>query len=319
MKKILITGVAGFIGSHACDFFLNKKYKVIGIDNLLTGSLKNIEHNFNNKNFVFVKHDICNKIPIIDKIDFILHFASPASPQDYLKFPIKTLRIGSLGTENVLKLGLKNKSTVLVASTSEIYGDPLVHPQSEDYYGNVNTVGPRSVYDEAKRYLEALTTAYKNKKKLDIRIVRIFNTFGPRMRVNDGRAIPNFINQALRNENFTVYGDGLQTRSFCFIDDTLNGIYKLLKSNYQMPVNIGNPTEISIIKLVDIIKDLINCNSKIEFKKLPDNDPKVRRPRIDLAKKKLNWSPKIEFKDGLKTTIKYYSKLFDLEKSKNIY
>lgn len=314
MKKILITGVAGFIGSHASDFFLEKKYKVIGIDNFLTGSLKNIEHNFNNKNFVFIEHDICNKITVKDKIDFILHFASPASPKDYLKFPIKTLRIGSLGTENVLKLGLKNKSTVLLASTSEIYGDPLVHPQSEDYFGNVNTVGPRSVYDEAKRYLEALATAYKNKKKLDIRIVRIFNTFGPRMRVNDGRAIPNFINQALRNENFTVYGDGLQTRSFCYIDDTLNGIYKLLKSNYQMPINIGNPTEISIIKLVDIIKDLINCNSNIEFKKLPVSDPKVRRPKINLAKKKLNWSPKIELKEGLIPTIKYYSKLFNLEK-----
>ena len=231
MKKILITGCCGFIGSHLCDYFIKKNYYIIGIDNLLTGSIENIKHLEFNKNFKFLNSDVCNEIKLKEKIDFILHFASTASPVDYLKFPIKTLQIGSVGTENVLKLGVQNRATVLVASTSEVYGDPLEHPQNESYFGNVNPIGPRGVYDEAKRYLEAMTIAYKKKLNLDIRIVRIFNTYGPRMRKNDGRAIPNFINQKLNKENITIYGDGLQTRSFCYISDTISGIYKLLETN----------------------------------------------------------------------------------------
>ena len=306
MNSILISGAAGFIGSHLCDFFLKKQFKVIAIDNFMTGSMKNINHNFKNKNFSFIEHDVCDEIEIKEKIDYILHFASPASPRDYLKYPIETLRIGSQGTENVLQLGEKNKAKVLVASTSEVYGDPLEHPQSENYYGNVNPVGPRGVYDEAKRYLEALTTAYKNKKNLDVRIARIFNTYGPRMRKNDGRAIPNFITQALNNENFTVYGDGTQTRSFCYIDDTIEGIYKLIKSEYQLPMNIGNPIEHTINELVLIIKELVGSKSIIVNKQLPINDPKVRNPRIDLAKNILDWEPKVDIYTGLKRTINYY-------------
>ena len=257
LTSILVTGCCGFIGSNICEFLLRKKYKVIGIDNLLTGKIENIGNIIKNQNFKFIEHDICDPIDINLNIDKILHFASTASPKDYLQYPIKTLQIGSKGTENILDLGLKKKATVLVASTSEIYGDPLEHPQKETYYGNVNPIGPRGVYDEAKRYLEALTMAYHSKKKLDTKIVRIFNTYGPKMRINDGRAIPNFINQALKNENFTVYGSGNQTRSFCYIDDTISGIYKLLNSNYNLPVNIGNPSEYSINELIEIKKKMM--------------------------------------------------------------
>ena len=294
MNSILISGAAGFIGSHLCDFFLKKQFKVIAIDNFMTGSMKNINHNLKNKNFSFIEHDICNPIEIKNKLDYILHFASPASPIDYLNNPIKTLRIGSTGTENMLNLAYENNCTILVASTSEIYGDPLEHPQKEPYFGNVNPIGPRGVYDEAKRYLEALTVAFKNVKDLDVRIVRIFNTYGPRMRKNDGRAIPNFINQALNNKNITVFGNGEQTRSFCYIDDTVEGIYKLLISNYKLPVNIGNPKEYSINDLVKVIKSKINTNSK-QFIGFTENDPKTRKPSIDLAMNILQWEPKLVF------------------------
>ncbi len=309
MKTVLITGVAGFIGSHLCDYYLNKNYRVIGIDNFLTGSLKNIKQNLHNDNFTFIEHDICKKIQIDEKIDYVLHFASPASPLDYLKFPIKTLRIGSIGTENMLDLAILKKARILVASTSEVYGDPLEHPQKETYYGNVNPIGPRGVYDEAKRYLEALTVAYHNKKKLDTRIVRIFNTYGPRMRTNDGRAIPNFINQALNKQSLTVYGDGSQTRSFCYIDDTVDGIAKLLSSDFYSPVNIGNPVEYSIYDLASTIMKLIPNNNNIIYKKLPENDPRVRKPDIDLAIKILNWIPKTDLKTGLVNTINFYNNL----------
>ena len=314
MKTILITGSCGFLGSHLCDFYLSKNYKVIGIDNLLTGSIENILHINSNPNFKFYEIDVCNEINLNDKIDYILHFASPASPIDYLKYPLKTLRIGSVGTENILNLALKKKSIILVASTSEIYGDPLEHPQSESYFGNVNPIGPRGVYDEAKRYLEAMTMAYKRKKKLNIRIVRIFNTYGPRMRINDGRAIPNFINQALSGNNITIYGDGSQTRSFCYIDDTITGISKLLESNFQFPVNIGNPDEYSIQELSKIICSQIPSNSKIVYKELPENDPKVRKPNISLAKKILGWSPKINLHNGLIKTTTYFKNLHNFKK-----
>ena len=304
--KYLITGCCGFIGSNSCEFILKKGNNVIGIDNLLTGKIKNIEHLLENENFKFIEHDVCSPISIDTKIDKILHFASTASPKDYLKYPLKTLRTGSIGTENVLKLGLKNNATVLVASSSEIYGDPLEHPQTESYYGNVNTVGPRAVYDEAKRYLEALSAAYLRKWNLDIKIVRIFNTYGPKMRAKDGRAIPNFINQALKNEDITIYGDGSQTRSFCYIDDTVNGIYTFLHSSYNYPINIGNPSENSIIELAKKIIKLTSSSSKLSFEKLPENDPKVRRPDINLAKDVLNWHPKTKLDDGLKKTIDYF-------------
>ena len=313
MKTILITGAAGFIGSHLCDFFL-KHNKVIGIDNFITGSRKNISYQLDNENFTFIEHDICKQLKIQKKIDYILHFASPASPVDYMKFPIETLRTNSLGTENILELGLKNNATVLVASTSEVYGDPLIHPQNESYFGNVNPVGPRSVYDEAKRYLEAITMAYNRKKKLNTRIVRIFNTYGPRMRVNDGRAIPNFINQCINKKNLTIYGDGSQTRSFCYISDTVTGINSLLKTNYHNPINIGNPDEFTINELAKKIITILNPKTKITFKKLPINDPKVRRPEISLAKSILNWQPVIDLNEGLELTIDYYNKLYNFKK-----
>lgn len=314
MKKILITGCSGFIGSHLTDFYLKKKYQVIGVDNLMTGSIENVKHNLNNKNFIFIEHDIRKELNIDKKIDYILHFASPASPNDYLNFPIETMQIGSIGTENILNIGVKNNCRTVVASTSEVYGDPLVHPQNELYFGNVNPIGPRGVYDEAKRYLEALTMAYKKIKDLNIGIVRIFNTYGPRMRINDGRAIPNFINQAMKNNNFTIYGDGHQTRSFCYISDTVQGINKLLKSNYPNPINIGNPTEYSILELTNIIKRLLKSKSNSVFSKLPENDPKVRRPDISLAKKTLEWEPKVNLIDGLNSTIKYYKNLYNFKK-----
>lgn len=306
MKKILISGCCGFIGSNLCEFLIKKNYKIIGIDNLMTGNLNNISNIINNSNFKFIKHDICNEINIDDDIDYILHFASPASPADYLKFPIKTLQIGSRGTENMLNIALQKKAVILVASTSEIYGDPLEHPQKESYYGNVNPIGPRGVYDEAKRYLEALTMAYNRKFNLQTKIVRIFNTYGSKMRVKDGRAIPNFINQALNNNNFSVYGDGNQTRSFTYIDDTVEGIYKLMLSNYSDPFNIGNPVENSINELIELIKNIIPCNSKIEYLELPENDPKIRKPDIDKAFKLLKWKPKTKLSDGLLKTIEYF-------------
>ena len=306
MERILVTGCCGFIGSNICDFLIKKKYSVIGIDNLLTGRLENLNKFINNKNFQFIKHEVCNEIKIERKIDKILHFASTASPKDYLKFPIKTLQIGSIGAEKILKLGLKKKATVLVASTSEVYGDPLEHPQSESYFGNVNPVGPRAVYDEAKRYMEAISMAYHKKKKLDIRIARIFNTYGPRMRKNDGRAIPSFINQALNNEDYTVFGTGKQTRSFCYVSDLVNGIYKLLKTDYNNPVNLGNPNEKSILELIKILNKLIKNDNKLNYLKLPENDPKIRQPDIKLAKEILKWYPKVSLEDGLKKTIMYY-------------
>ena len=308
-KSLLITGVAGFLGSHLCDLFLKKKFKVFGIDNLITGDLINVKHNINNKNFKFINHDVCDEIFLNEKIDYILHFASPASPQDYLNYPIETLRIGSKGTENVLSFAKKNNATILLASTSEIYGDPDEHPQSESYFGNVNPIGPRGVYDEAKRYLEAMSMAYFRKFNLNIKIARIFNTYGPRMRKNDGRAIPNFINQSINRKKYTLYGDGNQTRSFCYVSDTTEGIFKLLFSNYNNPVNIGNPDEYTLNQLLKLINQINNYNNEIIFKKLPENDPKRRKPDISLAKKILNWQPKISLRDGLIKTIDYYNNL----------
>ena len=306
MKNLMVTGSCGFLGSHLCQFYLERGYNVIGIDNLLTGCLDNIREFEDEPNFTFIEHDVRSKINFEDKLDYILHFASPASPSDYLKFPIETLQIGANGTQNIIDLALKNNSTVLVASTSEIYGDPLIHPQSESYYGNVNPIGPRGVYDEAKRYLEALTMAYQKKKNLNAKIVRIFNTYGPKMRADDGRAIPNFINQSINNNDFTVYGNGNQTRSFCYVDDTLEGINKLLFSNYNLPVNIGNDSEYTILELIKTIKAIRKTNSKITYKPLPENDPKVRKPDISLAKKILNWRPKVDLEKGLIKTFDYF-------------
>ena len=308
-KRVLITGVAGFIGSHLAEYFLKKDYEVIGIDNLLTGDINNLNNFINNKSFDFIEHDICKKLNLKFNLDYILHFASPASPKDYLKYPIKTLRIGAIGTENILNLAVKKKSIILLASTSEVYGDPTEHPQKENYFGNVNPVGPRGVYDEAKRYLEAITIAYHKKYSLDTKIARIFNTYGPRMRVNDGRAIPNFINQILNNEPLTIYGDGLQTRSFCYIDDTINGIYNLVNSNYNYPVNIGNPKESTLLELIEIIEKLTSKKKIVKFFPLPENDPKKRKPDIKLAKSLFNWEPKVKLNQGLKSTIEYYKNL----------
>ena len=308
-KTILVTGAAGFIGSHLCDYLISKNYKVIGIDNLITGSIKNLSQLEDNINFEFLNIDITKDFKIKKKIDYILHFASPASPLDYLKIPLDTLRVGSLGTENVLKIALKNNSRILIASTSEVYGDPLVHPQTEEYFGNVDPVGPRGVYDEAKRFQEALTTAYHTFHGLDIRIARIFNTYGSRMRINDGRAIPAFIGQILRNESLTVFGNGSQTRSFCFVDDMVEGIYKLLHSNYTKPMNLGNPEEIA---LIDFAKEIINLggsDNKIVFKPLPINDPVKRKPDITKAKEILNWQPKVSRKKGLENTLNYFKTL----------
>ena len=308
-KNVLITGAAGFLGSNLCDYFLSKKYKVIGIDNLITGSLKNLSNLKSNSDFEFREIDITHDFKIDDSIDYILHFASPASPIDYLQIPLETLRVGSLGTENVLKIALKNKARILIASTSEVYGDPLEHPQREEYFGNVDPVGPRGVYDEAKRFQEALTTAYHTYYKVDIRIARIFNTYGSRMRVNDGRAIPAFMGQVLRGESLTVFGNGSQTRSFCYIDDMIEAIYKLLHSNYTKPMNLGNPDEIALIDIANEIISLGGNNNKIIFKPLPINDPIKRKPDITKAMNILNWKPIVSRKKGLENTLNYFRSL----------
>ena len=309
MKRVLITGGAGFLGSHLCDRFIKEGYHVIGMDNLITGDLKNIEHLFPLKEFEFYNHDVSKFIHIPGQLDYILHFASPASPIDYLKIPIQTLKVGSLGTHNCLGLALAKKARILVASTSEVYGDPLVHPQTENYWGNVNPVGPRGVYDEAKRFQEAITMAYHTFHGVETRIVRIFNTYGPRMRLNDGRALPAFIGQALRGEDMTVFGDGSQTRSFCYVDDLVEGIYRLLLSDYSMPVNIGNPHEISLKDFAEEIIKLTGTTQKIIYKELPTDDPKQRQPDITKAKELLGWQPKVNRAEGLKITYEYFKNL----------
>ncbi|MEN3323826.1 UDP-glucuronic acid decarboxylase family protein [Mariniflexile soesokkakense] len=313
MKKVLITGAAGFLGSHLSDRFIKEGYKVIGMDNFITGDKKNIEHLLNNSSFEFIEHDVTEYIQIDGDLDYILHFASPASPIDYLKIPIQTLKVGSLGTHNLLGLAKAKNARILIASTSEIYGDPLVHPQTEDYYGNVNTIGPRGVYDEAKRFQESITMAYHRFHGVETRIVRIFNTYGPRMRLNDGRVIPAFMGQALRGEDLTVFGDGSQTRSFCYVDDEVEGIYRLLLSDYAEPVNIGNPHEITIKDFAEEIIKLTGTTQKIIYKDLPVNDPMQRQPDITLAKKLLGWEPKVDRAEGMKITFDYFKSLTEEE------
>lgn len=308
MKTVLITGGAGFIGSHLCDLFLKNGCKVICLDNLITGSEENIKHHLGDKNFTFIHHNITLPITLKEDIDIILHFASPASPIDYLNFPIQTLKVGSLGTHNCLGLAKAKGAKFLLASTSEVYGDPLVHPQTEEYWGNVNPVGPRGVYDEAKRFAEAITMAYHRVHKIDTKIVRIFNTYGPRMRVMDGRAIPNFIAQALKNEPITVYGDGAQTRSFCYVTDLIDGIFKLAHSPLNEPVNIGNPVEMTIKEMALTIIRMTGSKSKVVYKPLPKDDPRQRRPDISLALKELKWRPKVGLDEGLSTTIEWFRK-----------
>ncbi len=308
-KRVLITGAAGFLGSHLCDRFIQEGFDVLGMDNLVTGDLKNIEHLFKLKAFEFYHHDITKFIHVPGKLDYILHFASPASPIDYLKIPIQTLKVGALGTHNCLGLAKAKGSRMLVASTSEVYGDPLVHPQTEEYWGNVNPVGPRGVYDEAKRFMESITMAYHTFHNVETRIVRIFNTYGPRMRLNDGRALPAFIGQALRGEDLTVFGDGSQTRSFCYVDDLIEGIYRLLMSDYVFPVNIGNPVEISLLEFAEEILRLTGAKTKIVFKPLPVDDPKQRKPDISKAKEILGWEPKVDRAEGLRITYAYFKSL----------
>ncbi len=308
-KKVLITGAAGFLGSHLADRFLKDGFKVVGMDNLITGNLKNLDHLFGNEDFHFMHHDVSKFVHVPGELHYILHFASPASPIDYLKIPIQTLKVGSLGTHNLLGLAKAKKARMLIASTSEVYGDPEVHPQHEEYWGHVNPIGPRGVYDEAKRFQEAMTMAYHRFHGVETRIVRIFNTYGPRMRLNDGRALPAFIGQALRGEDITVFGDGSQTRSFCYVDDLIDGIFKLLFSDYALPVNIGNPDEISILDFAKEIVALTKSSQKIIFKDLPKDDPKQRRPDISKAQELLNWSPKIHRKEGLEKTYAYFKTL----------
>ncbi len=308
-ERVLITGAAGFLGSHLCDRFIKEGYHVIGMDNLITGDLRNIDHLFKLEQFEFYHHDVSKFIHVPGDLKYILHFASPASPIDYLKIPIQTLKVGSLGTHNCLGLAKSKKARMLIASTSEIYGDPQVHPQTEEYWGNVNPIGPRGVYDEAKRFQEAMTMAYHNFHGLETRIVRIFNTYGPRMRLNDGRALPAFIGQALRGEDLTVFGDGSQTRSFCYVDDLVEGIYRLLLSDYYMPVNIGNPSEITLKQFAEEVIALTGTKQKIVYKPLPVDDPKQRQPDISKAREVLGWEPRVERKDGLKTTYEYFKSL----------
>lgn len=308
-ESVVITGGAGFLGSHLCDKFINEGFRVICVDNLITGNSNNIAHLAGNEDFLFIKHDITNYIFIPGEVHYILHFASPASPIDYLKLPIQTLKVGALGTHNVLGLAKEKNARILLASTSEVYGDPDVHPQKEDYWGNVNPIGPRGVYDEAKRFAEAITMAYNRYHSVDTRIVRIFNTYGPRMRPDDGRALPTFTMQALRNENITVFGDGSQTRSFCYVSDLIDGIYKLLFSDEINPVNIGNPDEITIKEFAEEVINLTGSKGKIVFEELPLNDPQVRQPDIGKAKRLLNWLPTVSRVEGLKTTIEYFKSL----------
>ncbi len=309
MKRILITGAAGFLGSHLCDRFIRDGFHVIGMDNLITGRLKNIEHLFKLEQFEFYNHDVSKFIHVPGKLDFILHFASPASPIDYLKIPIQTLKVGSLGIHNCLGLAKAKGARVLIASTSEVYGDPTVHPQTESYWGNVNPVGPRGVYDEAKRFQEAITMAYHNFHGIETRIVRIFNTYGPRMRLNDGRVLPAFIGQALRGEDLTIFGDGSQTRSFCYVDDLVEGIVRLLHSEHAQPVNVGNPSEITISQFAEEIIKLTGTSQKVIYKDLPVDDPKQRQPDISKARALLNWEPKIDRAEGLKRTYAYFQTL----------
>ena len=309
MKRILITGGAGFLGSHLCDRFINEGYEDIAMDNLITGDMKNIEHLMPLENFHFYHHDVSKYIHIPGELDYILHFASPASPIDYLKIPIPTLKVGSLGTHNCLGLALAKGARMLIASTSEVYGDPSVHPQPEEYWGNVNPVGPRGVYDEAKRFQEAMTMAYHTYHDVETRIIRIFNTYGPRMRLNDGRALPTFIGQALRGEDITIFGDGSQTRSFCYVSDLVEGIYRLLHSDYVYPINIGNPDEISILDFAKEIVELTGTDQKLVFKDLPKDDPKQRKPDIIRAKDIIDWKPEVSRKEGLRLTYEYFKNL----------
>ncbi len=308
-ERVLITGGAGFLGSHLCDRFLKEGFQVIAMDNLITGDLRNIEHLFKNGDFEFYNHDVSSFVHVSGDLKYILHFASPASPIDYLKIPIQTLKVGSLGTHNLLGLARAKKARILVASTSEVYGDPLVHPQTEEYYGNVNPIGPRGVYDEAKRFQEAITMAYHTYHNLDTRIVRIFNTYGPRMRLNDGRVLPAFIGQALRGEDLTVFGDGSQTRSFCYVDDEVEGIFRLLMSDYHLPVNIGNPDEITIGEFAEEIVGLTGTKQKTVYHPLPKDDPKQRQPDITKARQLLGWEPKISRAEGLRITYEYFKSL----------
>jgi len=316
-KRILITGAAGFLGSHLCDRFIQEGFDVVGMDNLITGDIKNIEHLMGLKEFEFYHHDVSKYVHVPGHIDYILHFASPASPIDYLKIPIQTLKVGSLGTHNLLGFAMAKKARILVASTSEVYGDPTVHPQNEDYWGNVNPVGPRGVYDEAKRFQEAITMAYHTYHGLETRIVRIFNTYGPRMRLNDGRVLPAFIGQALRGEDLTIFGDGTQTRSFCYQSDLIEGIYRLLMSDYPYPVNIGNPSEITITQFAEEIIKLTGTTQKLVHKPLPKDDPKQRQPDITRAKEILGWEPKITREEGLKITYDYFKSLSPEELKKS--
>ncbi len=312
-KRILITGAAGFLGSHLSDKFLREGYKVTGMDNLITGSMENLEHLFRDAKFDFYHHDVSKFVHVPGELDYILHFASPASPDDYLKMPIQTLKVGSLGVHNLLGLARVKKARILIASTSEVYGDPLEHPQREEYWGNVNPVGPRGVYDEAKRFQEAITMAYHTYHDVETRIVRIFNTYGPRMRLNDGRVLPNFMYQALMGQDLTIYGDGTQTRSFCYVDDLVEGIYGLLLSDYVQPVNLGNPSEISILDFASEILDITGSGSQLVFKDLPVNDPKQRRPDISRAKQILGWEPKVDRKEGLRKTLEYFKEVMKEE------
>jgi dTDP-glucose 4,6-dehydratase len=311
MKTAVVTGGAGFLGSHLCDKLIKEGFKVICIDNFITGSPDNIAHLFGNDNFTFIKHDVTNFIHVPGKVDYILHFASPASPIDYLKLPIQTLKVGSLGTHKALGLAKEKNAVFLLASTSEVYGDPLVHPQNEDYWGNVNPVGPRGVYDEAKRFAESLTMAYHRYHGLQTRIVRIFNTYGPRMRLNDGRVLPTFIYQALKGEPLSIFGDGSQTRSFCYVDDLIDGIYRLMLSNEVLPVNIGNPDEITIQQFAEEVLKLTGSKSTIAYHPLPEDDPKVRQPDITKAKALLGWEPKVSRTEGIKRTLEYFKNIIN--------